>query len=557
MLYEIVGRMETPNILRGRKLAPHQFNAVIGYFYNLNFIVGTGFLGIPFTFYHAGVIPSIATLTILSVCGCITALWMLEILARARVLNKLRSGSEGEDLLNDNSENNTAIQENIYFISSERKFEMTELCRMMFGKAAQIIFAILLLIYSSLWSSVTIVGTSWSTNIPVNASVIAQCHERDFTMQYFPADTRCYHWYQVCVSVFGVIVVLLSLLELNEQKYIQTIFSILRFIALISIISFSTYIIIHNSLSTNTSLLPEVKYTNTTSTLLLSRFNMKWWIVTLPVLIYAQSLHQGIPSFAHPVVPKKHLKAMLIATFVTTWSFYTLIGILVSFAFLSLTNENAALGWNYFTGANSNIAVRIVSYFIILFPTLDTISAYPLGVIINSNNIYSVLMCRDTSEAMKTWKDRIGKLLFRFVIAVTPLIGAIFISNLVTVLKFAGLFAFLILFIFPILFQFQSKRLCIQKLENSEYVSTIFENHDVSVGTESHISDQPVSPRRHKSPSHRRTAFNNQFLKFLFDVEARTPYSGWYSNNLVLIIISFVALICIGLAIMSVILPFL
>ena len=72
---------------------------------------------------------------------------MLEILARARVLHKLRSGNEGEDLLNDDSENNTVIQEKIYFISTKRKFEMIELvCEIMFGKAAKIIFGIYLVI---------------------------------------------------------------------------------------------------------------------------------------------------------------------------------------------------------------------------------------------------------------------------------------------------------------------------------------------------------------------------------------------------------------------------
>ena len=71
---------------------------------------------------------------------------MLEILARAQVLHKLRSGNEGEDLLNDDSENNTVIQEKIYFISTKRKFEMIELCEIMFGKAAKIIFGIYLVI---------------------------------------------------------------------------------------------------------------------------------------------------------------------------------------------------------------------------------------------------------------------------------------------------------------------------------------------------------------------------------------------------------------------------
>ena len=542
------------------KTHSHQFNVLIGYFYNLNFILGTGFLGIPFTFYHAGIFPSLATLTILSVSGCITALWLLEILARARVLNKLRTGNEKEAILNENSESyNSSIQQEVYFISSKRKFEMTELCDIMFGLVGKISFVIIMTIYSflTLWSFCAVVGTTWSSNIPVNTSMVAECHQTDFTMQYFPTNTRCYSWYRVCVSVFGVVVTLLSLLELNEQKYIQAIFSILRFVALSSIITFAIYLIVYNSLNADTPIPSGLNHTNATSTQLLSRFDMKWWLVTIPVLVYAQNLHQGIPSLTHPVLPKIRLKAMLIATFVTTWSFYTLLGIVVSFAFLSLINENATLDWNYFTGAAHNIAVRIISYFIILFPSLDIISAYPLVVTTVANNLYLVLMRRDTSEAMSTWKDRIGKLLFRFVFAIVPLIGAMFISNLVTVLNFAGLFAFAMLFFVPIFCQIQSKRLCVKKLEsNQDDVSAIFEHlmpRSVSAGVESHYSDQTVSPARYNSPMHRNKAFKNKFLHFLFYVEARTPYSGWYSSNFVIICVSIVAVVCFCLAIGSVV----
>ena len=50
-----------------------------------------------------------------------------------------------------------------------------------------------------------------------------------------------------------------------------------------------------------------------------------------------------------------------------------------------------------------------------------------------ANNVYLVLMRRDTSESVLNWKDRVGKLIFRLFFAFIPLIGALFISNLVTV----------------------------------------------------------------------------------------------------------------------------
>ena len=535
-----------------------QFNVIIGYFYNLNFILGTGFLGIPFTFYNAGIIPSLLTLTLLSVTGCITALWMLEILGRAKILNKLRVGTSRETLINENSENYLEDDQSIYVISQKRKFEMTELSEIMFGFIGKIVFVVIMTIYSwlTLWSMAAVVGTSWSTNIPVNTTVVMECNATDFTKTFFPYNYRCFSFYRICVAVFGVVVTLLSLLELNEQKYIQALFSILRFVALSSIIVFSVFIIIHNISSPNTPLPPH----NSTSTSLelLLRFDLRWWLVTIPVLVYAQNLHQGIPSLTHPVVPKRKLKPMLIATFITTWSFYTILGIVVSFAFMSLVNENATLNWDYFTKGVNNIFVKIVSYFIILFPSLDIISAYPLVVTTLANNVYLVLMRRDTSESVLNWKDRVGKLIFRLFFAFIPLIGALFISNLVTVLNFAGLFAFAMLFFLPILCQFQSKRLCKKQIEDfrEEDVHTLLGQETPrapSQGTESHISDQTVSPARYYSPLRVGPLKKYNFKEMLLKIEARTPYSGWYSCNLVVVVVCLVAVVCFILALASVI----
>ena len=537
-----------------------QFNIVIGYFYNLNFILGTGFLGIPFTLFNAGIIPSLLTLTLLSVTGCITALWMLEILGRTRVLNKLRGGTARETLINENSERCILdSNDNIYTISHKRKFEMTELCEIMFGITGKIIFILIMIIYSclTLWSFAAVVGTSWATNIPLNNSVVMECNETYFTKKYFPSEIRCFNLYRICVSVFGAFVVFLSLLELNEQKYIQALFSILRFIALSSIITFSIFLIIHNSIEPKNALPPSLRNSNSTATTLLSRFDFKWWLVTIPVLVYAQNLHQGIPSLTHPISNKKQLKPMIIATFITTWCFYTILGLVVSLAFRNLINENATLNWNYFTETPNNIAVRIISYFIILFPSFDIISAYPLVVTTLANNAYLVLMGRDTSQTYVSWKDRIVKLSFRFFFAFIPLIGGLFVSNLVTVLNFAGLFAFAMLFFVPITCQFQSKRLCKKEIEDfrEDETHNIFEPLTPRVpsnGSESHFSDQTVSPARYSSPS-RQGDNKYAILELLLSVEVRTPYSGWYSSNLVLIVVSIVAIVCFGLAVGSVI----
>ncbi len=90
-------------------------------------------------------------------------------------------------------------------------------------------------------------------------------------------------------------------------------------------------------------------------------------------------------------------------------------------------------------------------------------SAYPLVVHAITNNIYTVVFGRDSS---KTAKHRFGRydlliqLVLRFIVALIPIVAALFVSNLVQVLKYAGIMGFGICFFFPTALQLQSQRVC-------------------------------------------------------------------------------------------------
>ena len=60
-----------------------------GFFFMINFVVGTGFLSIPYAFYHAGVVSGAITLIVLSFISWNTANWVVETMARAQVSVKL------------------------------------------------------------------------------------------------------------------------------------------------------------------------------------------------------------------------------------------------------------------------------------------------------------------------------------------------------------------------------------------------------------------------------------------------------------------------------------
>ena len=56
-----------------------------GFFFMINFVVGTGFLSVPYAFYHAGVVSGAVTLIVLSFISWNTANWVVETMARAQV----------------------------------------------------------------------------------------------------------------------------------------------------------------------------------------------------------------------------------------------------------------------------------------------------------------------------------------------------------------------------------------------------------------------------------------------------------------------------------------
>ena len=109
------------------------------------------------------------------------------------------------------------------------------------------------------------------------------------------------------------------------------------------------------------------------------------------------------------------------------------------------------------------LALRILSYYLVFFPSMDAITAYPLTTICIVNNIYMVLTGRDTSEKPKWKYDWLLRFFLRFFSALLPLGLAMAAANLVFILQWSGLFGFGICFLFPVVLQLRSIYICKRK----------------------------------------------------------------------------------------------
>ncbi len=64
---------------------PKTVNIFQGYFFMVNFCLGTGFLGVPFSFFYGGYIAAVPTLAAAAFMTWLTSTWLLEVMARAQV----------------------------------------------------------------------------------------------------------------------------------------------------------------------------------------------------------------------------------------------------------------------------------------------------------------------------------------------------------------------------------------------------------------------------------------------------------------------------------------
>ena len=181
---------------------------------------------------------------------------------------------------------------------------------------------------------------------------------------------------------------------------------------------------------------------------------------------------------------------------------------------------------------SESLAERIIAYIIVIFPSIDLCSLFPLLTVTLGNNLYSVLEGRDTSitELARGENNTKRKILYRIIICLTADVLAVFMANILKIVKVCGIFSFLIVFVFPALLQYKSRRKCKRVFgrrdKRTEHAHTIRGwYNDIPRKDSSHI----------KQSSRIRTS------------SSETPYSSIFSSSLCSILIG-----CLGLTMLVV-----
>ena len=193
-----------------------------------------------------------------------------------------------------------------------------------------------------------------------------------------------------------------------------------------------------------------------------------------------------------------------------------------------------------------NTALKVLSYYVIFFPSIDVVSCYPLLVLTIVNNMYSVMFGKDSSQDPNTWTLFFVRLLMKLIAALGPIVIAMGVSNLVVALNYAGLVGFFICYFFPILLQLRSQCVC------SKTFTKVFNEEDRLVDSSASSDEETINITASESQP---LIVKRKKHSFMYDSYLyMTPYSTIFSYWPAVVVIGGVGVVLFVLTVAS--LPF-
>ncbi|KAJ6241349.1 hypothetical protein M0813_23542 [Anaeramoeba flamelloides] len=345
-------------------------------------------------------------------------------------------------------ENDPLIEKkkNTIMINVEKNHDM---CNLYLGKIGRNAYFINLVVFLLLtvMSYSAVFGSSLSTLFPIKSIT-----KGDSCIIDEKFTSNCQHNYLVYVCIYACIVVPFSCLDLPEQKIIQILLCLFRFLSIGAIIV-TTLVGIYrpNSQQDNNDpphIAPGSK---------LFKLNGLYLIFTAS--IFVQVIHHSVTIISEGIPDKSKLRFSFTSSLTTTLLLYTLVGTVCSLYFGKNTKTVITLNWLDYTANYKNTPVwaSIIKYIIILFPMLDLISIFPLKIVTLGTGMQSFFYPQTIGKT--DLKSKLIKIAFRLVSSLPPIIGSMFVKKLPLIIFFIGITGCFIGFIFPSLLQYKSGKL--------------------------------------------------------------------------------------------------
>ena len=190
-----------------------------------------------------------------------------------------------------------------------------------------------------------------------------------------------------------------------------------------------------------------------------------------------------------------------------------------------------------FTQSGNTAYIRVLSYFLILFPSLDVIAAYPLVNHVIVNNIYILITGHDTSRKPKYRCDRLLRIFLHIITGILPILAGFGVANLIYILKYGGLAGFVCYF-FPSFLQFFSIQVCKKKFSTA-FTSRSNSHSALETSLSNELQKSPLLPKDSKT-NHGQSLYMTPYsIRFLSH-----PVCVWivWALGMMLCVLAFVGL---------------
>jgi amino acid permease len=355
----------------------------------MNYLMGSGFLALPWGMSKTGVLLGSSILLITSMASYIAGLLIVATIHRTKdidisshiILASTSYGAvnnttgAGTTTNNNNTDNNqdddnlrddgSNIERSINGGASKACPDVGELCRLYLGSSGHLIYIVTITVYlyCSLWSYAAIFS---------NAMAV-----------HFNIGVLSYHYY---LLLFMVIVTTLSCMELRTQVAIQLMLTACRFLLVISMITsiaFATFYIHEDK-----------QLVVSSSSLNMLDYNTSGIKFMLPISVQSMIFHHSIPNLirlVHSTAEKDIISIFGISISICLVLYMSLA--VAAFSYFGQSIKSSSnLNWVVFisqspTSPTSHWFMRCISSFIILYPAINVISSFPLNAITLGNQL--------------------------------------------------------------------------------------------------------------------------------------------------------------------------
>jgi amino acid permease len=418
---------------------PEQFTLITGYIFAINSVIGAGFLSIPWAYENSGWLFSLIFQLCVAIHSLYLLLQLLEMMSRAEVLLRMTESSKDihsislKQLFKSTKTEDLMLPPHLIPTITTRVINISDIVKIVFGEKLGFFYVIItglfglgaLVAYSAIFAS------SFVSNVPLGPLETCDIYE---SSEFF-SSCRVKYW--VFLTIFFVFTLYMTMNGIQEQKTVQYLMSVLRFVVIFLIIVTCIYSMSNSSsLEDDSSNRPRFP----------SAVKNKNIGHAIPIILFATCYHTQVPSISHLVKDKKkNLKKIHLASIFTCCFFYVLLGIITSTVIENVPSMVSMSYRNYSAGHSS--AERpawtyIIEYIILISPALDVMTTFPVFALAISSSLVS-------------WKyegniDLVEKkvlLSFRFFVVFIPIFISFFVFDLGQILDWAGLLAFIVIHI--------------------------------------------------------------------------------------------------------------